>query len=100
MRTTCTHWLHHRRKSGAHPPRSFLRFLLPAPWPVRREGGCNLPSSHTGEEGQPYEDAAARSLTRIAAAKPLIHHITNPVVANDVANVTLAFGALPVMAEA
>ncbi len=59
-----------------------------------------MPSAHTGEAGQPYEAAAARSLARIAAAKPLIHHITNPVVANDVANVTLAFGALPVMAEA
>ncbi|MCA1669982.1 MAG: hydroxyethylthiazole kinase, partial [Thermomicrobia bacterium] len=43
---------------------------------------------------------AAQSLARIAAAKPLIHHLTNPVVANDVANLTLAFGALPVMADA
>lgn len=57
-------------------------------------------SSRTGEAGQPYEDAAVRSSARIAAARPLIHHITNSVVANDVANITLAFGALPVMAEA
>lgn len=49
---------------------------------------------------QPYANVAARSLARIAAARPLIHHITNPVVANDVANLTLAFGALPVMADA
>jgi len=74
-------------------------FLLPAPGMVRREGGCKLASAHTDEAGRSYKDAAARSLARIAAAKPLIHHITNPVVANDVANVTLAFGALPVMAE-
>lgn len=47
-----------------------------------------------------YEEDAGRSLARIAAAKPLIHHITNAVVANDVANITLAFGALPVMADA
>lgn len=45
-------------------------------------------------------DAAARLLAAVAAARPLIHHITSAVVANDVANVTLALGALPVMAEA
>lgn len=43
---------------------------------------------------------AADSLTRIAVATPLVHHITNVVVANDVANLTLAFGASPVMAAA
>ncbi|MGB9781247.1 hydroxyethylthiazole kinase [Caldanaerobacter sp.] len=32
--------------------------------------------------------------------KPLIHHITNVVTVNDCANVTLAIGALPVMAYA
>lgn len=51
-------------------------------------------------DSQADENAAARSLARVAEAKPLIHHITNPVVANDVANLTLAFGALPVMADA
>lgn len=58
------------------------------------------PPSHSSHTDQPYEDAAAQSLSRIAMARPLIHHITNPVVANDVANCTLAFGTLPVMADA
>ncbi|MDQ6604828.1 MAG: hydroxyethylthiazole kinase [Chloroflexota bacterium] len=59
-----------------------------------------MPSSHSSDVSQTDEDAAVQSLARIAVSKPLIHHITNPVVANDVANVTLAFGALPVMADA
>src|SRR6478735_354355 len=42
----------------------------------------------------------AELLTRIRERKPLIHHITNIVVANDTANITLAIGALPVMASA
>lgn len=32
--------------------------------------------------------------------KPLVHHITNIVTVNDCANITLAIGALPVMAHA
>ncbi len=47
-----------------------------------------------------YEVEAAATLARIAAAKPLIHQITNMVVTNDSANLTLGFGALPVMAYA
>ena len=42
----------------------------------------------------------AASLTAIRQNKPLIHHITNGVVMNDTANITLAIGALPVMAHA
>lgn len=42
----------------------------------------------------------AEALARIRAEKPLIHHITNLVVMNDTANVTLHVGALPVMAHA
>lgn len=38
--------------------------------------------------------------TKIRKDKPLIHHITNFVVMNDTANVTLHLGALPVMAHA
>lgn len=38
-------------------------------------------------------------LTRIRAQKPLIHHITNYVTVNDCANVTLAIGASPIMAD-
>ena len=47
-----------------------------------------------------YGAEAARSLERIATAKPLVHQITNVVVTNDTANLTLGFGALPVMAYA
>ncbi|MCX7598617.1 MAG: hydroxyethylthiazole kinase [Armatimonadetes bacterium] len=43
---------------------------------------------------------AAQALTKIRETKPLIHHITNFVVMNDTANVTLHVGALPVMAHA
>ena len=39
-------------------------------------------------------------LKSIRERKPLIHHITNTVVMNDTANITLAIGALPVMAHA
>ena len=40
------------------------------------------------------------SLTRLRAARPLVHQITNYVVMNETANATLALGALPVMAHA
>jgi hydroxyethylthiazole kinase len=39
-------------------------------------------------------------LARIRACRPLVHHITNHVVMNDTANVTLHIGASPVMAHA
>lgn len=42
----------------------------------------------------------ASLLRRIRERKPLVHHITNMVVMNDTANITLAIGALPVMAHA
>ena len=38
-------------------------------------------------------------ITKIKAEQPLVHHITNYVTVNDVANVTLYWGGLPVMAE-
>lgn len=44
--------------------------------------------------------ATADMLARIRQRKPLLHHITNFVVMNDTANVTLHVGALPVMAHA
>ncbi len=47
-----------------------------------------------------YANAASEALQKIAATKPLIHQITNVVVTNDSANLTLAYGALPVMAYA
>jgi hydroxyethylthiazole kinase len=40
------------------------------------------------------------TLRRLRERKPLIHQITNYVVMNETANVTLALGALPVMAHA
>lgn len=39
-------------------------------------------------------------LSDLRARRPLIHHITNAVTINDCANVTLAIGGAPVMAEA
>lgn len=42
----------------------------------------------------------AELLARIRNTHPLIHHITNFVVMNDTANLTLALGGLPVMAHA
>ena len=42
----------------------------------------------------------AELLTRLREQKPLVHHITNWVTIYDCANMTRAFGALPVMAHA
>lgn len=39
-------------------------------------------------------------LTEIKEKKPLVHHITNYVTVNDCANIVLAIGASPVMADA
>jgi hydroxyethylthiazole kinase len=43
---------------------------------------------------------AEEALRRISEVRPLIHHLTNYVTANLVANTTLSVGALPVMAHA
>lgn len=43
---------------------------------------------------------AAALLGRVRERRPLVHHITNAVTINDVANVTLALGAAPIMASA
>ncbi|MEI6795937.1 MAG: hydroxyethylthiazole kinase [Methanomassiliicoccales archaeon] len=40
------------------------------------------------------------ALGALRAKRPLVHHITNYVTANDCANVTMCIGAAPVMAEA
>ncbi len=50
--------------------------------------------------GRTPAERAASLLERVRRAKPLVHHITNVVVANLTANATLAAGALPVMAHA
>ena len=44
--------------------------------------------------------SAGASLARLRERRPLVHQITNYVVMNETANVTLALGALPVMAHA
>ncbi len=44
--------------------------------------------------------SAAELLTRLRQRRPLIHHITNFVVMNETANITLCAGASPVMAHA
>ncbi|MFQ3475898.1 hydroxyethylthiazole kinase [Halonotius sp. F2-221B] len=44
-------------------------------------------------------DALAESLSTLRATEPLIQHLTNRVTINDVANSTLHWGALPVMAD-
>jgi hydroxyethylthiazole kinase len=43
---------------------------------------------------------AEETLRRLSGSRPLVHHITNYVTANLVANATLSTGALPVMAHA
>lgn len=43
---------------------------------------------------------AVKTMTQVRRNKPLIHHITNLVVMNPTANITLCAGALPVMAHA
>ena len=47
-----------------------------------------------------YGKKCAELLERVRSKHPLIHHLTNYVVMNDTANLTLAFGASPVMAHA
>lgn len=45
-------------------------------------------------------EAASSGLAGLRAKRPLIHHITNSVVTNFTANITLCLGASPVMAPA
>jgi hydroxyethylthiazole kinase len=44
--------------------------------------------------------SASELLTRLRQRRPLVHHITNFVVMNETANITLCAGASPVMAHA
>jgi len=54
-----------------------------------------------GREGAAVTaERVADLLARVRERRPLIHHITNFVTAGDVANVTLALGAAPVMTQA
>ena len=43
---------------------------------------------------------AAEIMAKVRTRRPLVHHITNFVVMNITANITLCAGALPVMAHA
>jgi len=43
-------------------------------------------------------EIAARGLAAVRSGRPMVHHITNSVVTNFTANVTLCLGAAPVMA--
>lgn len=52
------------------------------------------------KDAQHLASAAAAQLTQVRTRRPLIHHITNFVVMNSTANITLSAGALPVMAHA
>jgi hydroxyethylthiazole kinase len=45
-------------------------------------------------------ETACEVIARVRSQRPLIHHITNFVVTNVTANITLCMGALPVMAHA
>ncbi len=52
------------------------------------------------EKRMSWGDIAAEITAAVRDTKPLVHHITNLVVMNETANITLACGALPVMAHA
>lgn len=57
-----------------------------------------LPSTPTSLSQPLLLDACKNLLTALrSGSSPLIHHITNTVVQNDCANLTLAFGASPIM---
>ena len=60
-----------------------------------KESLDHVTSTAVGE----WTDIPGRLLTRIRERRPLIHHITNLVTMNDTASITLAIGALPVMAH-
>jgi hydroxyethylthiazole kinase len=66
---------------------------------IQAISNTNIPNT-TSPESMPtdYERAAKLTLTRMSERRPLVHHVTNWVTANDVANLTLAYGALPMMA--
>lgn len=49
----------------------------------------------------PIDDALVQNtLSTVAEAAPLVHHLTNDVTTSETANVTLHWGGLPVMADA
>src|SRR2546422_5288980 len=67
-------------------------------------GSCAFGEGRIVEDGREGAAVTAEEvadlLARVRERRPLIHHITNFVTAGDVANVTLALGAAPVMTQA
>ena len=53
----------------------------------------------TGRAALPLAEQAARLLGELHRRRPLVHCITNYVTANDCANILLAIGASPIMAD-
>ena len=56
-------------------------------------------ADRTKESGLPLAEQAARLLGELQRERPLVHCITNYVTANDCANILLAIGASPIMAD-
>jgi len=46
-----------------------------------------------------FERKIAKIISNVSDAAPVVHHITNYVTVNDCANITLAIGASPIMAD-
>ena len=57
-----------------------------------------MPEPDSGDDAGPAVDVAA-ALEAVGAAEPLVNSVTNTVTVNDVANVTLHWGGLPVMSD-
>jgi hydroxyethylthiazole kinase len=51
-------------------------------------------------DSEDWARSVAETLESVRQERPLVHHITNQVVMNDTANITLQVGARPVMARA
>ncbi|TNY24443.1 thiamine biosynthetic bifunctional enzyme Thi4 [Rhodotorula diobovata] len=68
------------------------RKMLPS-W----NAGASLTGAELSEQQVVAHAADMLKLLREGNNKPLVHHITNQVVMNDTANLTLAFGASPIM---
>lgn len=49
--------------------------------------------------GKEISEKIAAALDAVRSKKPLVHHITNYVTVNDCANITIAVGASPIMAD-
>ena len=66
---------------------------------VEGEPRQNLLESASGQRENPPLEAVAETLRAVRQTSPLVHFITNYVTVNDVANILLACGASPIMAD-